>query len=615
MGRRQQTTPPRDQAVVAVISTQTSLAARVRGAVRAADEVITVAPDRITELPSEARLIVLGDLGGSPPGGVVAELSRRYQAAGLRLPPVVTVGVRQPVEEAFYQATATLGDRELHTIIASALALKQPPEIALDNRTHRLNRIYEYGRRFAEQRDLVAAAKMAANAALDLVSATRAHVWFVDETEGALWSGGDGDEAHPALGAAHGIAGFAVRVGQLIAVPRAGDDPRYNPIVDNPHGAKDDRLAAVPIANAGGEVHAVLVATREKSLAPFGDDDLFDLRELAQTWAPFLHQLSKELQVKHVIQQAYANPNGDRIFRDEALAYQQLRTASGDVIRVHPGWVQSVVWLIVGAFVLGVVFTSIARVHRYAQGPAVIRMAGRSEITATQAGTVAAMRVKTGQSVAAGQLLVKLSDTEQTAAFSTAQAEFERNLILYLQAPNDKGIRQALSSLVKQRDAAKAALDARQIYAPHAGVIREILVGEGQRIEPGTVVASLAAAHGAGGARIYAFIPGTERPRLQVGQQMRLTIAGFRNTHVVIDVDRVSTEILGGEEAVRRYLGGRFTDSLTLTGPVVVVEGSLNKTSFQADGDTFEMPDGMAALAEVRLKSEPMIVALVAGES
>lgn len=96
---------------------------------------------------------------------------------------------------------------------------------------------------------------------------------------------------------------------------------------------------------------------------------------------------------------------------------------------------------------------------------------------------------------------------------------------------------------------------------------------------------------------------------------MRLTIAGFRNTHVVIDVDRVSTEILGGEEAVRRYLGGRFTDSLTLTGPVVVVEGSLNKTSFQADGDTFEMPDGMAALAEVRLKSEPMIVALVAGES
>ncbi|MBK9071516.1 MAG: HlyD family efflux transporter periplasmic adaptor subunit [Myxococcales bacterium] len=619
MGRRPQTSPPRDHALVVVVASSAKLAERVRHACRGTDQVVIVDGDAELQnaLSTNVRLIVVGDASRGLRGAdLVHKLQSHYSRNAHPVPPIVTVGVDLPLGEVFYRAPAQIGDAEFVSIINSALSTRRPPEIALDRDAQRLNQIYQYGRRLADQRDLVAAARLAASAAAALVSGEHAHVWYVDEASGSLWAGGGAlqEEENQELSAAHGIAGFAVRVNQALAVTRASDDPRFVSAVDNPMGKRDDRLVAVPVATAGGEVHAVLVVTRHSNAAPFSDGDVGDLRELAHAWAPFLHQQSKELHVKNLVQSEYVNPGGERLFRDEALAAQQFRTATGDVIRVHPGWVKGVFWLIIGGFFAALLFSAIARVHRYAKGPAVIRITGRSEVISTTPGSVAAVRVAPGQRVAAGQLLVQLSNNEQSAAMATIQAEFERNLIVYLQAPNDPGIRQSLSGLVRQRDTAKAALEARQIYAPHDGVVREVLVGEGQLIEPGTVVASLAVPNAPGGARIVAFIPGSERPRLAAGQELRITISGFREADMILKVDRVSNEILGPQEAVRRYLGGRFAEATQIAGPVVVVEGTIATTSFVDSGETFEIPDGMSGLAEIKLKSESMLKTLIVGE-
>ena len=83
---------------------------------------------------------------------------------------------------------------------------------------------------------------------------------------------------------------------------------------------------------------------------------------------------------------------------------------------------------------------------------------------------------------------------------------------------------------------------------------------------------------------------------------------------MILKVDRFTNEMLGPQEAVRRYLGGRFAEATQIAGPVVVVEGTIATTSFVDSGETFEIPDGMSGLAEIKLKSESMLKTLIVGE-
>ena len=58
--------------------------------------------------------------------------------------------------------------------------------------------------------------------------------------------------------------------------------------------------------------------------------------------------------------------------------------------------------------------------------------------------------------------------------------------------------------------------------------------------------------------------------------------------------------MLGAAEARARFLGDRLGDSLPLAGTVVVVEARLTSPEFEADGETFQLHDGMIGLAEVQ---------------
>src|SRR6185369_3535113 len=148
------------------------------------------------------------------------------------------------------------------------------------------------------------------------------------------------------------------------------------------------------------------------------------------------------------------------------------------------------------------------------------------------------------------------------------------------------------------------------VRAPESGIVKEVLVRNGQRVEPGTVVLSLVQLAGepasAEGLKIIAFLPGGDRPRLRAHQPLRLTLPGYRGARLESEVRAIS-EVIGAAEARAQFLSNRLGDSLQLSGPIVVVEARLTSPEFEADGETYQLHDGMIGLAEVQMQSHSLL--------
>ncbi|MBA2539844.1 MAG: HlyD family efflux transporter periplasmic adaptor subunit, partial [Deltaproteobacteria bacterium] len=301
------------------------------------------------------------------------------------------------------------------------------------------------------------------------------------------------------------------------------------------------------------------------------------------------------------------------VFRQEAIDHLVKRGHRGDVVRVHPAWVRLAYWLVL-LFVIGVgAFAMFAQVSQYSSGAAVVRVTGRTDVTAFEAGTITALEVTPGQPVKKDQVLAKLHDTEQAARLRALNTEFERRLVAYLQAPADPQVRQALSSLVTERENARAGVEARTFRAEHDGIVKEVHVADGQRVEPGKTILSIVEQGATEGMSVLAFLPGTDRPRIKVGQRMRFTLPGYRGAYIEVEVRAVSAEVTAGKDAKARYLGERYRESLPIEGQVVVVEGHLTRTTFDADDETYALHDGMAGFVEVQLQARSVLETVIPG--
>ncbi len=148
--------------------------------------------------------------------------------------------------------------------------------------------------------------------------------------------------------------------------------------------------------------------------------------------------------------------------------------------------------------------------------------------------------------------------------------------------------------------------------APAAGVVSDLRVRVGQRIMPGQTLLSLAReARGAGGKPVVvALLPGEFRPLLKPGMPLRLELQGYRYAYQHLVVESVGDEVVGPAEA-QRSLGEEVADGVQITGPVVRVEARLLSDTFEAEGRVRRYHDGMWGKAEVRVRSEPVLVALV----
>ncbi|HEX9945530.1 MAG TPA: GAF domain-containing protein [Thermoanaerobaculia bacterium] len=456
----------------------------------------------------------------------------------------------------------------------------------------------------AAQRQPAGATRAAAEGVEDVAEADRGYCLIYDPATDTLWEPPrDADrEEERRESAAVGLVSFVVRTGQPLAVERIGGDPRFDREADDPQAQGDERFAAVPVLGPDGRVLAVLAAVRTAEGRPFGEEDLRSLSLLAEQASPTFAQ----------IRMAEAHADGlpaAALFREEAVEHHQVGLRSeGDVLRVDPGWMRWTYRLLVAALVAGLLFSLLARVREYAAGPAVVRLGGRTDLTATGEGTVTQVDVAPGQRVEPGRLLVRFYGAREAAELARLDREFELQLINRLRDPSDAGAESALISLRAERELARARLAEREVRAPAAGVVSDIHVRPGQHIAPGQSLLSLA--RGQGKPEVIAFVPGEYRPLLKPGMPLRLELQGYRYAYRHLIVDSVGDEVVGPAEA-QRYLGAEIADAVQFTGPVVRVSARLASDTFEADGRVRRYHDGMLGRAEVRVRSERVLVALV----
>jgi multidrug resistance efflux pump len=237
-----------------------------------------------------------------------------------------------------------------------------------------------------------------------------------------------------------------------------------------------------------------------------------------------------------------------------------------------------------------------------------VRLGGRTDLTATADGTVTDVGVATGQTVEAGRLLVRFYGAREAAELSRIDHEMELQLINRLRDPSDKGAEQSLLSLRAQRELARANLAEREVRAPSAGVVSDIRVRPGQHIAPGQSLLSLV--RGQEHPQVICLLPGEFRPLLKPGMPLRLEVQGYRYAYQHLVVETVGDEVVGPGEA-RRALGDEIADAVQVTGPVVRVTARLAGNTFESDGKVRRFHDGMWGTAEVRIRSERVLVALV----
>jgi multidrug resistance efflux pump len=358
-----------------------------------------------------------------------------------------------------------------------------------------------------------------------------------------------------------------------------------------------------PLLGDDREVHAVLVAARGPRRPPFGERESAMARTFAELAGPLVQQLARHVEARAVLDRS----RDDELFRREAaLAHAGDRW--GDVLRVTPGWVRWAYAALLVAVVAGGAFLVLGRVSTYARGAAVVRLRDRAEVTTGAAGNVGAIDVAVGQQVAAGDVIARLDDTTQLADVARLERTFRDRLRQRLLSPADAAAGESVAAARVELDRARGNLDERRVLAPRAGVIGDLRVRPGQRIEPGDVIGSIVDPDA--GAELYAIVPGGDRPRLAVGQRLRLELDGFHHAYQDLTVESFASEAMGSEEALR-YLG-RVAADVGSRGPVVLVRARLPRT-LVADGDAYPWIDGMGGTIHIELESERVIDALVPG--
>jgi membrane fusion protein (multidrug efflux system) len=129
-----------------------------------------------------------------------------------------------------------------------------------------------------------------------------------------------------------------------------------------------------------------------------------------------------------------------------------------------------------------------------------------------------------------------------------------------------------------------------------------------QHVTPGQTLLSLAGDDAE--LSIAALFPGHYRPLLEPGMPLRFELTGYRYAYQQLVIERVDDEVIGPSEA-RRTLGVAAGEALTLNGPLVLATARIPSSNFLSDDELYDYHDGLQGTAEVRVRSERLLPALV----
>jgi membrane fusion protein (multidrug efflux system) len=305
-----------------------------------------------------------------------------------------------------------------------------------------------------------------------------------------------------------------------------------------------------------------------------------------------------------------ANESPERLFRAEAVAYHAQPREDGALLEIAPSWARQSFRLLLGVLLCALLYLILGRAHEYASGPAILRVEGRTDLTARVAGVVSAVLVHPGERVRAGQPLMQFFMEQESAELERIKKEQELQLLKLLRDPSDQAARAALTTLRAERELATARLSLRLVRAPHAGVVSDVRIRSGESLMVGDLVVTLLPEDAT--LSLVALLPGRYRPMLRAGQPLRFELEGYRYEYRELPIDEVGDAVIGPHEA-QRYLGPDLADSVQLQGPVVLVRAHLPWRSFVSDGRAFDYYDGLHAWAQVRVRSERIARLLLPG--
>ncbi len=557
-------------------------------------------------------VVVIGRrLSDGTPDALVAALADASWASGVTR--IVADGVAPHDDSVYYRLRPGLGDLQLRYILASAVRPRPvaiaPPSSATRAWANKL--VFEICAAASARPDPAAVAAAIEDGIARLVGCVRVACVFHQSSSGALWTEPGLDAASdPIEGrASTGIVGFVARTGAPVMVPVASADARYDRRVDDPAGAGHQSILAVA-ARSHGEVHAVLVAVREPAQGAFTPRDGEALVHLGNELGPILHRLGSALDAHCALERMHRSPMM-QLFRPEAVAAQLALRDEGEVIRIAPVWSRRLYWALLALLVLGAIGMFTGEVAQYSSGPAVVRQSGRAEVTALGAGAIATIDVAPGQRVKKGQVLARLRDVAERADFDSARGDYDAQLRNRLLDPTDEGAAGQLRLLGRQRDLALAALEQRLVRSPHDGVVTDVGATVGQHVDAGDAVMAVVD-DSKGELEVIAFLPGSDRPQIEIGMPLRLELVGFDYAWQDVVVETITEGVVGPNEA-KRILGPQLADTLPIGGGVVMVRARLPTMTFVSGDRTYPYHDGMGGTAEVRMRDETVLEMLVPG--
>lgn len=298
----------------------------------------------------------------------------------------------------------------------------------------------------------------------------------------------------------------------------------------------------------------------------------------------------------------------DDLFRPEAVEHHRKSAPFGELLSLSNKWPTWTLSLLLALVFVAMPFLVLTRITLYARGPAIVHAVERTELTAKTQSVIAAVDVLPGALVTSGDVLVHFEAASEKANLKSAQSRLDSALVRLLVTPLDTGNRLALSSLRAEQEVASDQLLDRVLRAPCDGVVGHIRVRLGQSVAAGDVILSIA--RDTSSFVVSALLPGNKRPILKPGQRMRVVLNGYDTALPELSTDTIDNEVIDAQEG-RRLLRAPSLAAMPMEGSVVAVTARVTRSAFVANGNDYQLYDGMIGRAEVETSSTSLMGALL----
>jgi phosphoserine phosphatase RsbU/P len=160
----------------------------------------------------------------------------------------------------------------------------------MSDRAVTLEKVLEITRELARPLDLTTLLAKVVDAALAILDAERGTVFLYDAAENVLTSRVATGSGELRIPADRGFAGECVKTRQIVCVPDAYADPRFNPDIDKSTGYKTRCILTMPLVGHDETLVGVLQVLNKRH-GVFGDDDVDVASALAASCAVAIQRM------------------------------------------------------------------------------------------------------------------------------------------------------------------------------------------------------------------------------------------------------------------------------------------------------------------------------------